>query len=380
LKKSYIAFEFFHGTGDMRQIKSVPSNTERFLLWVRSISKLEGNNDGDKAGMNPQNTHSLSLTNKTFGLWLQSKSIKKLLLSATAIVLMTLILGATIPHFLNGRNILNILEQLSILGFIAIGMTYVMVSGGIDLSMHTVVSVACVVGATAMVGGASPVTGCVLMILVGMSFGLINGIAIAYGRMIPFIVTLSTMVLAQGFAIWYTNAQSIFGLPQSYIDNISGKLFGVIPIPALIIIVTALISSLILTKTKYGRWIYLTGNNEQTARVSGIPIRFTKLSTYVFSGMMAGITAIVLTSVVRTATTSMVRDVRLMDVIASTVIGGASLLGGSGSVVGTMLGLLFLTVMGNCFNLIGVSPFVAMVIKGLVLVVIIGLDALRSRR
>lgn len=323
---------------------------------------------------------SQSLPRNSAGRWWQSNTMRKFLITIVGIVLMMLILGATIPHFLNFRNILNILEQLSILGFIAIGMTYVMVSGGIDLSMHTVVSAACVVGATAMVGGVSPIIGCLLMVLVGMGFGLINGIAIAYGRMTPFIVTLSTMVLAQGFAIWYTDAQSIFGLPQGYIDTISGKLFGVIPIPALIIIVVAVMTGFILTRTTYGRWIYLTGNNEHTARVSGLPVRFTKLSAYVFSGMMAGITAIVLTAVVRTATTSMVRDVRLMDVIASTVIGGASLVGGSGSVFGTMLGLLFLTVMGNCFNLLGVSPFLAMVIKGFVLVVIIGLDVLRSRR
>jgi ribose/xylose/arabinose/galactoside ABC-type transport system permease subunit len=198
--------------------------------------------------------------------------------------------------------------------------------------------------------------------------------------MTPFIVTLSTMVVAQGFAIWYTKAESIFGLPQSYIDIVSGKIFGVIPVPAMIIIAVATITGIVLAKTKYGRWIYLTGNNEQTARVSGLPTRFAKFSTYVFSGMMAGVTAIVLTAVVRTATTSMVRDERLMDVIASTVIGGASLQGGSGSVLGTMLGLLFLTVMGNCFNLLGVSPFIAMVIKGFILVIIIGLDVLRTRQ
>jgi len=237
---------------------------------------------------------------------------------------------------------------------------------------------ASVVGASVMVRGVSPIIGCLLMILVGIGFGLINGTAIAFANMTPFIVTLSTMVLAQGFAIWYTKAESIFGLPQGYIDTVSGRLFGVIPIPALIIIVVAVIAGIVLARTKYGRWVYLTGNNEQTARVSGLPTRFTKFSTYVLSGMMAGITAIVLTSIVRTATTSMVRDERLMDVIASTVIGGASLVGGSGSVLGTMLGLLFITVMGNCFNLLGVSPFVAMVIKGFVLVVIIGLDVLRA--
>lgn len=310
--------------------------------------------------------------------WPELRSTRTNLATAVVAIVLTVILSVSIPHFMELRNILNILEQLSILGFMAIGMTYVMAAGGIDLSVYTVVSAAAVVGATVMVDHDAPVVGCIVMILVGVGFGAVNGIAIAVGRMIPFIVTLSTMVLAQGFAIWFTQAQSIYGLPEGYIDIVSGDLLG-IPVPAIIIIVVAVIAGVVLARTEFGRWIYLTGSNEQTARVSGIPIRFTKFSTYVFSGLMAGITAIVLSAMVGTATTSMVRDERLMDVIATTVIGGASLRGGSGSVLGTMLGLLFITVLGNAFNLIGVSPFIAMVIKGFVLVAVIGLDVLRTR-
>jgi ribose/xylose/arabinose/galactoside ABC-type transport system permease subunit len=300
-------------------------------------------------------------------------------LTILAAIAITIILSITIPHFLRLGNILNILEQLSILGFMSIGMTFVMVSGGIDLSTYTIVSAASVVGATAMVSGYSPLLGCVLMLVVGLAFGSINGVAIAFGRMIPFIVTLSTMVVAQGFAIWFTQAQSISGLPDSYVDAVSGKIFDVIPIPAVIIIVVAVISGVILGRTQYGRSLYLTGTNEAAAAISGIPVRLTKFVAYVFSGLMAGITAIVLTAMVGTATTAMVRDERLMDVIATTVIGGASLKGGSGSVLGTMVGLLFITVLSNSFNLLGVSPFIAIVIKGAVLVMVIGLDTLRSR-
>ena len=309
----------------------------------------------------------------------QSRRGKANALTILAAIAITIILSTTIPHFLRLGNILNILEQLSILGFMSIGMTFVMVSGGIDLSTYTIVSAASVVGATAMVSGYSPLLGCVLMVVVGLAFGSINGVAIAFGRMIPFIVTLSTMVVAQGFAIWFTQAQSISGLPDSYVDAVSGKIFDVIPIPAVIIIAVAVISGVILGRTQYGRWLYLTGTNEAAAAISGIPVRLTKFLAYVFSGLMAGITAIVLTAMVGTATTAMVRDERLMDVIATTVIGGASLKGGSGSVLGTMVGLLFITVLSNSFNLLGVSPFVAIVIKGAVLVLVIGLDTLRSR-
>ena len=301
------------------------------------------------------------------------------LLPAAITILSALVFSLTVPHFADLRNILNIFEQLGVLGFLAIGMTFVMVAGGIDLSCYTVVSAAAVVGATAMVDTDSALLGCALMLLVGLGFGAANGVAIAYGRMIPFIVTLSTMVLAQGFAIWYTGAQSVYGLPDDYIDIVSGRLFGVIPMPALLILTVALITGLLLAKTQFGRFVYLTGANEQTARVSGIDIRRTAFSTYVLSGLMAGITAIVLTAIVGASTTSMVRDERLMDVIAATVIGGASLKGGSGSVLGTMFGLLFIIILGNVFNLLGVSPFIAMVIKGLVLVAVIGLDVFRSR-
>jgi ribose transport system permease protein len=310
----------------------------------------------------------------------QSRRGKANAFTILAAIIITIILSTTIPHFLRLGNILNILEQLSILGFMSIGMTFVMVSGGIDLSTYTIVSAGSVVGATAMVSAScSPLVGCSLMVLVGLVFGLINGLAIAFGKMIPFIVTLSTMVVAQGFAIWFTQAQSISGLPDSYIDAISGKVFDLIPIPAVIIIAVAVIAWVILDRTQYGRWLYLTGTNQAAARISGIPIQLTIFLAYVFSGLMAGITAIVLTAMVGTATTAMVRDERLMDVIATTVIGGASLKGGSGSVLGTMFGLLFITVLGNSFNLLGVSPFVAIVIKGAVLVMVIGLDVLRSR-
>ena len=140
-----------------------------------------------------------------------------------------------------------------------------------------------------------------------------------------------------------------------------------------------MVSGLVLSLTLYGRKVYMTGANEETARISNIDVRRIKFSTYVISGLMAGITAMILTAIVGTSTTSMVRDERLMDIIAATVIGGASLYGGMGSILGTMFGLLFLTMLGNAFNLLGVSPFIAMVIKGGVLVAVIGLDVVRAR-
>ena len=302
---------------------------------------------------------------------------------------MAVIFALTVPNFADLRNIMNIFGQLGFLGFLCIGMTYVMVAGGIDLSSYTVVSAAAVVGATVMVATETTLPGCFLMLLIGCVFGAINGVAVAYLRMIPFIVTLSTMVVAEGFAIWFTQAQSVYGLPDAFIDTFSARVFPMTlgitarpvgtPVAGIMVLMVALALGFVLSRTIYGRRIYLTGANEETARVSGIKVRQVKFATYVVAGAMAGITAMILTADLGTATTAMVRDVRLMDIIAATVIGGASLRGGKGSILGTMFGLLFLTMLSNAFNLLGVSPFIAMVIKGTVLVAVIGLDVLRTK-
>ncbi len=310
------------------------------------------------------------------------------LLLALAVVT-AIVFALTVPNFADLRNVMNIFGQLGFLGFLCIGMTFVMVGGGIDLSSYTVVSAASVVGATAMVATESTLLGCALMLAIGVAFGAVNGIAVAYLRMIPFIVTLSTMVLAEGFAIWFTEAQSVYGLPDAFIDVFSARIlpmtWGVsarpvgIPVAGLAVLAVATILGVVLSRTLHGRRVYLTGANEATARVSGIRTRRVVFSTYVVAGLMAGITAIILTADLGTATSAMVRDVRLMDIIAATVIGGASLKGGKGSILGTMLGLLLLTMLSNVFNLLGVSPFVAMVIKGSVLVAVVGLYVWRSR-
>jgi ribose transport system permease protein len=295
-----------------------------------------------------------------------------------ACTLVAVALCVRVEGFMRWDNILDILSQLSVLGFMAIGMTYVMVVGGIDLSMYTVVSAAAVVGATMMVAGYSPSVGCCAMLAVAVCFGVVNGVAVAFLRMVPFIVTLSTMVLAQGFAVWFTKAQSISDLPDGFTNAISGEIVAGISVPTIMILTCAGIAGFVLAKTKYGRWLYLIGENRATAEVSGIPVRAVICSTYIIASIMAGITAVVITASLGTATTAMLRDDRLLDVVATTVIGGAGLSGGSGSVLGTMLGLLFIVVLGNAFNLMGLSPFVATILKGAVLVLIIGVDAARN--
>jgi ribose transport system permease protein len=312
----------------------------------------------------------------------QQPLTKRALINWATIIVCSMVVVALslgVKDFLQWGNLLDVVSQLSVLGFMAIGMTYVMVVGGIDLSMYTVVSAAAVVGATVMVNGYSPIVGCGAMIGVALIFGIVNGAAIAFGRMVPFIVTLSTMVLAQGFAVWFTHAQSVSDLPDGFVNTVSGNIVGGVNVPTALILGLAVVAGVVLAKTKYGRWMYLVGENRDAAIISGLPVKYVVFSTYVVASFMAGITAIVLTANIGTATTAMLGDDRLLDVVATTVIGGAGLRGGSGSILGTILGLLFIVALGNAFNLVGLSPFVATILKGVVLVLMIGVDAARNR-
>ena len=194
-------------------------------------------------------------------------------------VVMAILFALTVPNFADTRNILNIFGQLGFLGFLCIGMTFVMVGGGIDLSSYTVVSAAAVVGATVMVGTQSALLGAALMLLIGAGFGAVNGIAVAYLRMIPFIVTLSTMVLAEGFAIWFTQAQSVYGLPDAFIDTLSARVFNIslpwisrpfgIPAPGLLILAAALIMQNMQAERAHAVSVLMAGRNVDRAGGDG---------------------------------------------------------------------------------------------------------------
>ncbi|MDR1623726.1 MAG: ABC transporter permease [Tannerellaceae bacterium] len=286
------------------------------------------------------------------------------------------VISITIPSFLTLNNIVNIFEQISTLGFLSIGMTCVLIGGGIDLSTPSILAASAVVGATYMAKGGGAVVGCLLMILVALVFGCINGLAVTKGRMIPFIVTLSTKFVAEGFAVMYINATSVYGLPDSF-QRIGSKI-GIIPISIFIFLSVAILFHLIIRTTKLGRWYYLIGENENAAKVSGLPVIWAKFSTYVVSSIMAAFAAIILTARLNSATSSMVGETMIMDAISVSVIGGASLNGGKGNVFGTLLGVLFITIISNCTNLLGISYYTGMIIKGIIIVLVIGIDVLRS--
>ena len=287
-----------------------------------------------------------------------------------------LIICLTIPTFRQISNIANIFEQLTTLGFLTLSMTLVLIVGGIDLSLPNVLASSAVVGATYLSHGGSAVAGCLIMLGVSLVFGMVNGLAVARGNMIPFIVTLSTMSVAEGFAVQYCNATSINGLPASFLSL--GAKIGIVPVSALIFLVIAAAAAILLTRTRFGRWYYMIGTNEETARICGVPIVRAKFSAYVISSLLAGVAAIILTARLNAATSSMVGDTMTTDAISAAIIGGASLSGGKGGMAGAVAGALFITIISNVLNLLGVSYYIGLIVKGVIIALVIAIDVIRS--
>ncbi|HYF75198.1 MAG TPA: ABC transporter permease [Candidatus Nitrosocosmicus sp.] len=307
----------------------------------------------------------------------RSKSRMNIILVVIA-ALIFICMSIFVPRFFTVNNLMNILVQTSSVGLLTLGITFVLITGGMDLSLPSIMAASAVIGASYMKQGGSPVVGALVMVIISVGCGAVNGLAVSKAKMIPFVVTLSTMVLGSGLAVWYTKAESISSLPSGYIDVLTGRI-GPIPVPAIILIVFAVIAHIVLSKTIYGRWVYATGINERTARVSGIPTSGVLLSVYMVSGLFAGLAAVVLTARLGSASASMGGDTLVMDVISSAVIGGVSIYGGLGTIPGAVFGSLFITIISNSMNLLGITYYTTLMIKGLVIVLVTALDTLRTR-
>lgn len=304
---------------------------------------------------------------------------KKLLnlVTIAAAVLFIIIFSVAVPNFLSLNNIINVLEQLTTIGMLCLGMTFILIIGGIDLSMPAVLMAATIPGALFMSKTGNVFIGILIIFGVGAIFGMINGVAIAKAKMIPFIVTLSTQIIANGFAVMITNSKSVFGLPDMFL--FLGIKIGIVPISIPIFFGVAIISHIILSKTKYGRIFYMIGQNEETARVSGIRTDLYIFCTYIIASVYACLAGILLAARTNMAGATMVGNTMLTDTISAAVIGGASLSGGKGNILGSVLGALFITVISNFINLMGYSYYVGLIIKGVLIVIIIALDCLRNK-
>lgn len=290
------------------------------------------------------------------------------------LVILIVIMSFVNKAFLTPINLLNVAKQTSITAIIGVGMTFVLITGGIDLSVGSVMALAGTLAAsTAVADKGIPL---IVTLIVGMGIGsfcgLLNGIGVAYVGFPPFIMTLGMMTIARGSAMVYTNGIPIFGLSSTFNGITSGKLFG-IPYLVYYMIVVFILGFIILNKTVFGRRIYAIGGNQEAARLSGVSVSKITVLVYVISGFLAGLAGILICSRI-TSGNATVAEGYEMNAISSAVIGGVSMSGGAGSVIGTIIGALILTIIQNSFDIMGVNSFYQDVIKGIIILLAVFLD------
>jgi ribose transport system permease protein len=288
------------------------------------------------------------------------------------------ILWILTPYFLTVSNLLNIAEQTSINAIVAVGMTFVILSGGIDLSVGSMVALSGVVLGTSLQSGQPLLVALIVSAVVGLACGLGNGALVSWGGLPPFIVTLGTMSIARGAALLYTEGRPVSGFDAGFRLLATGRV-GFVPAPVVAMLVVYALAHFVLTRTTFGRYVYAIGGNEEATRLSGVAIRFHKTMIYGVSGLMSAIAAIILTARLNSAQpiAGMMYE---LDAIAATVIGGTSLMGGEGSLGGTLVGALIMGVLRNGLNLLGVSSFLQQIVIGGVIVVAVLLDTILKRR
>jgi len=290
-----------------------------------------------------------------------------------------LLLWILTPHFLTTSNLLNVLEQTAINAVIAVGMTFVILSGGIDLSVGSLVALAGVVLATLLHADTPVVVAILSAIAAGALFGSLNGLAITWGRLPPFIATLGMMSVARGCALLFTDGRPVSGFEPAFRALATARVIG-IPAPVFLTAAVYLAAQFVLSETRFGRYVYAIGGNEEATRLSGVSIRLHKTAVYAVSGATSALAAVLLTARLNSAQpiAGMMYE---LDAIAAVVIGGTSLMGGEGTLGGTLIGALIMGVLRNGLNLLGVSSFMQQVVIGLVIVGAVLIDTvLKSRK
>ena len=324
----------------------------------------------------------------------QRKELLQKFGALASLVALILVFASTSQAFLSMSNGMSVALQVTSIAFLGLGATAVIITGGIDLSVGSVLALAGVANALAIKAGASIPLGILVGLVVGGICGAINGLFITRLKLPPFIATLGMMLVARGLALRLTDAQPVSGLGQRFGALGNGTLFRIesigadgfvnvifpgIPYPVLIMVALSIGLWLVLSRTRLGRHIYAVGSNAEAARLSGVNVNRVTLYTYVLSGVLAGLTGCVLMS--RLVTAQPNEGVMYeLDAIASAVIGGTSLSGGIGSVSGTVIGAFTIGVLRNGLNMLGVSSFTQQIIIGLVILLTVCIDQLRNRK
>ncbi|WP_400162715.1 ABC transporter permease subunit [Brevibacillus sp. TJ4] len=294
------------------------------------------------------------------------------------LALIVIVLSVTTENFLTVSNIFNVLRQISINALIAFGMTFVILTGGIDLSVGSILALSSAVTAGLMTGGMDTSLAVLVGLLAGAVMGAINGVIVAKGKVAPFIATLATMTIFRGLTLVYTEGKPITGLNEDF--GMLGKGFFLeIPMPVIWMLISFAILYFILRHTTFGRHVYALGSNEEATRLSGISTSRVKVMVYSISGLFAALSGIILTSRLNSAQPTAGTSYEL-DAIAAVVLGGTSLSGGNGWIVGTLIGAMIIGVLDNGLNLLNVSSFYQAVVKGAVILLAVLIDRSKAKK
>ncbi|RGZ01579.1 ABC transporter permease [Clostridium sp. AM58-1XD] len=307
------------------------------------------------------------------GIQLSFRAKQRIALALFGVVVYAALISL-IPNFSSPYNLFNIITQAAIYGTMSLGLAFVLITGGIDISLPCVLAMGSVVGVTYMSQTGNWIVGCLLILGVCMLGGLVSGVSVAVFRMSPMIVTLAMMNVADGFAKWYTNYESVRGIPEVLTGFFKRRIGGVVPMYVIVFLILVLLLHFILTKTVFGRWLYFIGTNKNTARVSGVPVTAVTISAYLIGALMAGIAGIMLSVQSGCATARMVSPSMLTEVLAAAVIGGASDRGGRGTAVGVAVGAIVISTTSISLNLLGIQSYPAQVIKGGIIILATILD------
>ncbi|MFY9135713.1 MAG: ribose ABC transporter permease [Bacillota bacterium] len=288
-----------------------------------------------------------------------------------------ILLSVLTPVFLSVNNIINVIRQVSINGILAAGMTMVIISGGIDLSVGSVAAICgAIVAGTQLKLGLAPAM--LLSVATGALLGLINGLVITKGKVAPFVATLGMTTVARGLTLIYTGGRPIYNLTDAF-RVLGAGYVGPIPVPVLILALVIAVVHFVMSSTVFGREVYALGGNEEAARYSGINVERRRMLVYISMGLLSAVTGIVLTS--RLGSADPTAGVGFeTDAIAAVVIGGTSMSGGEGSVIGSLIGALIIGVMNNGLNLLNVSPYYQQIFKGLIVVLAVLMDSASRRK
>ncbi len=287
-------------------------------------------------------------------------------------------LSAASPYFLTHTNLSSVARQTAVINIMALGMTLVIVAGGIDLSVGAILAFAGLIGAKVLEAGAPIAAGILAGLAAGLAWGMLNGILTVRLRIAPFIVTLGTLGIARGLTLLYSGGLPVVGLPKTFGFLGEGTVLG-LPFVLYVLIVCAALTHLLLNYTKLGRYAYAIGSNREAALYAGIPVAFHTVAVYAICGALTGLAGMIEASRLMTGQPTAGQGYELQ-VIAAVVIGGGSLSGGEGTVVGTLVGAFIMGLLANGCDLLGISPYIQQAVIGGVIILAVTVDELRKRR